>query len=486
MAMNSTGPISLAGSTAGQSISLEIGTTATSATTLNDTPVRELAQVYTPATVITMPLDFYGKFLGFMSVWSGLDINANPNDLYINSSKQITIYGNLGYNGLDYYPYILVLDSAGNFVSGKQDYPRRKSGSSPFAVDSSNNVYYSDSTYNYLNPLGPSKVVVNKFNSSNAFQSGIIFDSINSISPSLGTSSTTLVDGIYVWMVVSGYGSYAYIIKMPISLASVTSARYDGAFSYSRGIVANNYNSSAGVLYAFSEYTNYYGTTVLINDTNSWKKRIFGNSESGDAGTLGIVTASSGNIYWLIHDYGGEGVVLIKFNSSGTLQWKKIISIIAYGGSDVSGQLTLDSSENVYVSITDVYSVYDDKKISITKIGQSGGIPFIQWSRDLFAGEIMQQTIRIDADDPYHYYILGYTFTGQNQFVIQLPVTGAKTESFTINGLSVTYAVGSTTLSDSSMPIYNVTDTLTSVSTSTSSYTPSFSSATYTVTEQKL
>jgi len=62
MALNSSGPISLAGSTAGQSIALEINQGATTQISLNDSAVRTLAGVASGA--ITMPTNFYGKSSG--------------------------------------------------------------------------------------------------------------------------------------------------------------------------------------------------------------------------------------------------------------------------------------------------------------------------------------------------------------------------------------------------------------------------------------
>jgi hypothetical protein len=59
MALNSSGPISLGGTTAGQSIELELGGTGTTAISLNDTTVRTLAGVSSGA--ITMPTDFWGR-----------------------------------------------------------------------------------------------------------------------------------------------------------------------------------------------------------------------------------------------------------------------------------------------------------------------------------------------------------------------------------------------------------------------------------------
>lgn len=59
MALNLTGPISLGGTTAGQSIAVELGLSPTAAISLNDTAVRTLAGVASGA--IIMPTNFYGK-----------------------------------------------------------------------------------------------------------------------------------------------------------------------------------------------------------------------------------------------------------------------------------------------------------------------------------------------------------------------------------------------------------------------------------------
>lgn len=59
MTLNASGPISLGGSTTGESINLELGLSATAQISLNDTAVRTLAGVASGA--ITVPTNFYGK-----------------------------------------------------------------------------------------------------------------------------------------------------------------------------------------------------------------------------------------------------------------------------------------------------------------------------------------------------------------------------------------------------------------------------------------
>lgn len=62
MPLNTSGPISLGGSTAGQSIALELGLSATGTISLNTASVRSLAGV--PSGQIVMPTDFWGKSFG--------------------------------------------------------------------------------------------------------------------------------------------------------------------------------------------------------------------------------------------------------------------------------------------------------------------------------------------------------------------------------------------------------------------------------------
>ena len=66
MTLNASGPISLAGTTAGQSIEIEVTGNGTTQISLNDASVRTLAGVSSGA--ISMPTDFWGKTYGIASV----------------------------------------------------------------------------------------------------------------------------------------------------------------------------------------------------------------------------------------------------------------------------------------------------------------------------------------------------------------------------------------------------------------------------------
>lgn len=75
MAMNSSGPISLAGTTAGVSIEIENGGNGTTQISLNDAAVRSLAGV--PSGAIIMPTNFYGKSNQFSFAIASNTTNVN-------------------------------------------------------------------------------------------------------------------------------------------------------------------------------------------------------------------------------------------------------------------------------------------------------------------------------------------------------------------------------------------------------------------------
>lgn len=83
MPLNASGPISLAGTTAGQSIQIENGGNGTTQISLNDAAVRSLAGV--PSGAITMPTNFYGKANQFAFTISSNQTNANLRTLAVNA-----------------------------------------------------------------------------------------------------------------------------------------------------------------------------------------------------------------------------------------------------------------------------------------------------------------------------------------------------------------------------------------------------------------
>ena len=100
MTLNSSGPISLAGTTAGQSIEIENGGNGTTQISLNDTAVRTLAGV--PSGAITMPTNFYGKSnrvsisYTFTTSTANASLNVTSIGGYVAGKSDITVTVNGG------------------------------------------------------------------------------------------------------------------------------------------------------------------------------------------------------------------------------------------------------------------------------------------------------------------------------------------------------------------------------------------------------
>lgn len=101
MALNSSGPISIAGTTAGVSIQKELGGTGTAQMSLNCATVRTLAGV--PSGAIIMPTNFYGKSSGptvlsytFAANTANASLNVASISGYVAGSSAITVTVNSG------------------------------------------------------------------------------------------------------------------------------------------------------------------------------------------------------------------------------------------------------------------------------------------------------------------------------------------------------------------------------------------------------
>jgi len=117
MTLNSSGPISLAGTTAGVSIQIENGGNGTTQISLNDAAVRNLAGV--PSGAIIMPTNFYGKsniaVISYTYTSNTADASLNVNSIsgYSAGNSQITVTVNSGI-----YLYATSTSSYGLNLSG--------------------------------------------------------------------------------------------------------------------------------------------------------------------------------------------------------------------------------------------------------------------------------------------------------------------------------------------------------------------------------
>ena len=144
---------------------------------------------------------------------------------------------------------------------------------------------------------------------------------------------------------------------------------------------------------------------------------------SNYATPISITVDCSGNIYTLIDDQYSTtfGIILIKYSSSGTIQWQKNLT----NGRQLNGQdkggVTTDSSGNVY--ITTVQRGADGYDYMVTaKYDSSGNL---QWQRQLYN----MIGMNIVADSSGNVYAVGFgsgvtTGQGSNGQIVKYDTSG--------------------------------------------------------------
>jgi hypothetical protein len=183
----------------------------------------------------------------------------------------------------------------------------------------------------------------------------------------------------------------------------------------------------------------------------------------------GVWADSSNNVY--VAGQGGGGLSYIaKFNSSGTLQWEKLVDALgsANANSDYPyGGIYGDSSGNIYISGTNT-TVNASKGVSqqlagfVTKYNSSGTN---QWTRRIsssVSGSVSNYGIAIDSTGrilvgSWQNQLSGGT--SYDTLLFALPTDGTKTGSITVGGRGFNYA--SATSTETSITTNTTTPTLT-------------------------
>jgi hypothetical protein len=155
--------------------------------------------------------------------------------------------------------------------------------------------------------------------------------------------------------------------------------------------------------------------------TKQWS-RLLGSSLHDIA--YGVATDSSGNVYVTGVTYGsmdgftnagGSDIFVIKYNSSGTKQWTRLLGTSGYGNriTDIAYGVATDSSDNVYVTGyteggLDGNSSAGSRDLFVVKYNSSGTK---QWTKQL--GTSYDDEARgIATDSSGNIYVTGYTNGG--------------------------------------------------------------------------
>lgn len=346
------------------------------------------------------------------------------------------------------------------------------------ALDSSSNVYFTGRT----NSVGSGglDILIAKYDNSGTLQWQRAFGGGSDENGfEIGLDSN---DNLYVIGSTksAGTGTQSYILSKWDSSGTIQWQRVlggSGAESEPRLAI-----DSSGNIYG-TGYTNTSGFGNL--DMNVFKYDSSGNLQwqrtfggSGNDVATGIAVDSADNVYVTGYSNSspadGEDMVLAKFNSSGTLQWQRIVGL---GGSEVALDVTVDSLDNIYVSGRHSQNSQGSNDAAILKYDSSG---VIQWQR-MIGGADEDYPYGIATDPAGNVYTIGFTRTtgagGNDQFLTVIPADGSLTGTYVLDGANMVYKASS--LTDQAGGMSAATSSLTN---STSSLTVAFGNLTSSTT----
>ena len=238
---------------------------------------------------------------------------------------------------------------------------------------------------------------------------------------------------------------------------------YNGGFAGGTyGLQLNKYDSSGSLLHQTRTNGQYgydtYGGKVACDS-------------AGNSYSAGLFRQSSGTGY----EFG-----LIKRNSSGAIQWQRVITNSASSYGMVVTNLSVDSSNNIYGT---AYTDASGTNAVIAKWNSSGTL---QWQRKLtVSGGCQFSDVKINSTGT-SMYISGYTYASgnYNYILLKLPTDGTKTGTYSVGGYSYTYATS--TFTEAAYGGANVDGTLTVSSGSLNQTTPTNTIANTTLTNAVL
>lgn len=244
---------------------------------------------------------------------------------------------------------------------------------------------------------------------------------------------------------------------------SHTGAGYDASLDSSGNVYfVGQFGWSGGGLAGFIIKYNSSGT-------EQWQRRIANNDIQANQTAIlwGVSTNSSGDSYvtGTVVSPTQYDVVIAKYNTSGTLQWQRVLAN-SVNGFNLGYGIAIDSSDNSY--ITGRMTTSTNTEMFIAKYNSSGTY---QWQRKITNNNGTSECIGYNTaiDSLGNFMAVGYSGVASGQtsaFYMRAPADGSLTGSYSVATQTVAYAT-STTLTDGAGAMVDNAGVLTTGSPST-------------------
>lgn len=305
------------------------------------------------------------------------------------------------------------------------------------AIDSSGNVY----AVGQYDTFSTTVFILVKYDSSGAIQYQKKFTYGNVFrgsSVTVDSSNNIILNGT----VRIGPSDYMYMLKLNSSLTYQWDAYIGGSGSLlgSKSTIDSNGNVIAA---GYQLNGSYYGWVIKFTSSGSNYFQRY--TDQTDFFMQDVVTDSSNNIYAV--GYIGAYAAVFKFNGDGTLQWQRRITPSISGSANYVS-IAIDSSNNIYITGAGGNGPPGNNSVLLVKYNSSGTL---QWQRTVYSSTSLMigTAVRVDSANGLIYvggYVGGGFASYASFFSMCVPTDGTKTGTFSLLGTNnVVYAASSLT-----------------------------------------
>ena len=406
-------------------------------------------------------------------VWiAKLATSGAAEEIAVDSSGNVYVVGTGGYAAITLAKY----DSSG-VIQWQRNLSETKAYGFSVALDSSNNIYVCGASGASFATVD---MIIVKYDNSGTVQwqrklAGAGTDADEAYSIVLDSSDNVYITGL----LYDTFGNRdIFIAKYNSSGTIQWQRKLAGGFDVGHSIAVD----SSSNVYIGGQSNNAGSAAVQIAKYNSsgtiqFQKRITLGPYSNMIG-YGIAVDSSQNIY-----IAGEitlstaDIYVAKLDSTAsTITWDKLL--YSSSGSDTGRDVAVDSSGNVYITGNSFQGTGPQSACQVVKYNSSGTIQWQRFIERTSGGTNIGWGIKVDANN--NYYVSGTIGSGDNFLIGKLPVDGTKTGTYTLGGQTIQYSASSMT--NTGVGQTTATSTLTDSAASMTGSTPSLTASTPTYT----